>query len=168
MSERFDMANSEVIYVPVPGNSNCIYPIYVPVVMKEPEVFRSSGRLSAGDYEETKNNLAGFPALLPLIAALAPLVPGVIKGVSKLFKKDDKPKYRNTISNGQLLYHNVGPGGVRKNISNGYYSQRGYHGLQERKSGYPRVAPFNVGGYIPTNPNIKNLKDLQELYDKYE
>ena len=50
------MANSEVVYVPVPGNSNCIYPIYVPVVMREPEVFKSSGRLSAGDYEETKNN----------------------------------------------------------------------------------------------------------------
>lgn len=152
------MANSEVVYIPIPGNSNCIYPVYIPVVMREPEVFKSSGRLSENDYQSTKENLAGFPAILPLIAALAPLVPGVIKGVSKLFKgkNDNTPKYRNTVSSmGQLLYHNVGPGGVRK--SEGYYSQRGYHGLYDRKA-----------GYIPTNPNIKNLKDLQALYDKYD
>lgn len=152
---KFDMANSEVIYVKVPGNNNCIYPSYIPIVMKEPEVYRSTGKLSLGDYQSTVDNLGGNPALIPLIAALAPLIPAAISGVKKLFNKsDNKPKYRN-----------VNPYG------RGPYSQRGYHGLNENtyyKGGYPRVAPFNVGGYIPTNPNIKNLKDLQALYDKYD
>lgn len=154
----FNMAKSEVVYVPLPGKNNCMYPIYVPIVFREPEVYKSTGRLSAGDYNSTVDNLGGNPALIPLLAALAPLIPSAIKGVKKLFgRNDNTPKYRNTISYGQY--------------SRGPYSQRGYHGLDENvyyKGGYPRVAPFNVGGYIPTNPNIKNLKDLQALYDKYE
>lgn len=152
------MAKSEVVYVPLPGKNNCMYPVYIPIVFREPEVYKSTGRLSAGDYNSTVDNLGGNPALIPLIAALAPLIPSAIKGVKKLFgRNDNTPKYRNTNSYGQY--------------SRGPYSQRGYHGLDENKyymGGYPRVAPFNVGGYIPTNPNIKNLKDLQALYDKYE
>ena len=154
----FNMAKSEVVYVPLPGKNNCMYPIYIPIVFREPEVYKSTGRLSAGDYNSTVDNLGGNPALIPLLAALAPLIPSAIKGVKKLFgRNDNTPKYRNTNSYGQY--------------SRGPYSQRGYHGLDENvyyKGGYPRVAPFNVGGYIPTNPNIKNLKDLQALYDKYE
>lgn len=152
------MAKSEVVYVPLPGRNNCMYPIYIPITFREPEVYRATGRLSLGDYQSTVNNLGGNPALIPLIAALAPLIPGVISGVKKLFNRgDNKPKYRNVNSYGKY--------------SRGPYSQRGYHGLDENnyyKGGYPRVAPFNVGGYIPTNPNIKNLKDLQALYDKYD
>lgn len=154
----FNMAKSEVVYVPLPGKNNCMYPVYIPIVFREPEVYKSTGRLSAGDYNSTVDNLGGNPALIPLLAALAPLIPSAIKGVKKLFNRNDnKPTYRNTNSYGQY--------------SRGPYSQRGYHGLDENKyymGGYPRVAPFNVGGYIPTNPNIKNLKDLQALYDKYE
>lgn len=154
----FNMAKSEVVYVPLPGKNNCMYPVYIPIVFREPEVYKSTGRLSAGDYNSTVDNLGGNPALIPLLAALAPLIPSAIKGVKKLFgRNDNTPKYRNTNSYGQY--------------SRGPYSQRGYHGLDENKyymGGYPRVAPFNVGGYIPTNPNIKNLKDLQALYDKYE
>lgn len=158
----FNMAKSEVVYVPIPGKNNCMYPVYIPIVFREPEVYKSTGRLSAGDYNSTVDNLGGNPALIPLLAALAPLIPSAIKGVKKLFNRNDnKPTYRNSYR------------------SNGPYSQRGYHGLDENvyyKGGYPRVAPFNVGGYsnrmeggyIPTNPNIKNLKDLQALYDKYE
>lgn len=161
------MANSEVIYVPIPGKNNCIYPTYLPIVMKEPEVYKATGRLSVNDYNSTVDNLGGNPALIPIIAALAPFIPSAIKGIKKLFKgNDNKPKYRNVMGNGYY--------------SSGYYSQRGYHGLNENtyyKGGYPRVAQFNTscgfsrgryGGYIPTNPNIKNLKDLQALYDKYD
>ena len=154
------MAKSEVVYVPLPGKNNCMYPVYIPVVVREPEVYRSTGRLSLGDYQSTVDNLGGNPALIPLIAALAPLIPSAISGIKKLFNKgDNKPKYRNTYNNSYGKY------------SQGPYSQRGYHGLDENKyykGGYPRVAPFNVAGYIPTNPNIKNLKDLQALYDKYD
>lgn len=147
------MAKSEVVYVPIPGKNNCIYPIYVPIVVREPEVYKATGRLSLGDYNSTVNNLGGNPALIPLLAALAPLIPAAIKGVKKLFNRNDnKPKYRNVGSYGS--YGSYGPYGK------GPYSQRGYHGLNENI--------YYKGGYIPTNPNIKNLKDLQALYNKYE
>lgn len=126
------MNNKKVVYVPIPGNTTYEYPIFMPIVVEEPEVYKATGRLSAGDYEKTKENLAGFPALIPLIAALAPLVPAAIKGVSKLLSK--KPK-----NNRYALPPAQG----------GYYSTP-------------------TGGYIPTNPNIKTLKDIQNLYDEYE
>lgn len=178
------MAKSEVVYVPLPGKNNCMYPIYIPIVVREPEIYRSTGRLSLGDYQSTVDNLGGNPALIPLIAALAPLIPAAISGVKKLFNRNNStPKYRNVnpYSNGYLK------NSYGKLLGQGPYSQRGYHGLDENtyykggysnriEGGYPRVAPFNVGGYsnrmeggyIPTNPNIKNLKDLQALYDKYD
>ncbi len=162
----FNMSKSEVVYVPLPGKNNCIYPIYIPITFREPDVYRSTGRLSLGDYQSTVDNLGGNPALIPLIAALAPLIPAAVSGIKKIFNKSDKPKYRNTNNYNQ----NFNPYG-NSPYGNGPYSQRGYHGLDENvyyKGGYPRVAPFNVGGYIPTNPNIKNLKDLQALYDKYD
>lgn len=117
------MNNKKVVYVPIPGNTTYEYPILMPIVVEEPEVYKATGKLSAGDYEKTKENLAGFPALLPLIAALAPLVPAAIKGVSKLL--GSKPKNN-------------------------------------------RYTLPSQGGYIPTNPNIRTLKDIQSLYDKYE
>ncbi len=156
---NFNMAKSEVVYVPIPGKNNCMYPIYIPITFREPEVYRATGRLSLGDYNSTVNNLGGNPALIPLIAALAPLIPGVISGVKKLFNRsDNKPKYRNVSSYGYGPY-GYGPYG-NKPYGYGPYSQRGYHGLNENE--------YYKGGYIPTNPNIKNLKDLQALYDKYD
>jgi hypothetical protein len=147
------MSKSEVVYVPVPGHNNCIYPIYVPIVVKEPEIYRSTGRLSVNDYNRTVDNLGGNPALIPLLAALAPLIPAAVKGVKKLFNRSsNQPKYRNTMN-----YENNYSNGYR---SKGVWSQRGYHGFDD--------TTYLKGGYIPTNPNIKNLKDLQALYDKYE
>lgn len=159
---KFNMAKSEVVYVPIPGKNNCMYPIYIPIVVREPGVYKATGRLSLGDYQATVDNLGGNPALIPLIAALAPLIPSAIKGIKKLFGKDSNtPKYRN-------VNYNQYSNGYK---SRGMYSQRGYHGLNDnvyQMGGYQRVAPFNVGGYIPTNPNIKTLKDLQALYEKYD
>lgn len=125
------MNHSKVVYVPIKGNSKCIYPVYIPIVLNDKETYMASGSLSESDYEETTENLAGFPALLPLITALAPLA---ITGITKL----GKHIFKNRNARGQLLVHNVGPGGVRK-----------------------------TAGYIPTNPNIQTLKDLQKLYDNY-
>jgi hypothetical protein len=171
----FNMAKSEVVYVPLPGKNNCMYPIYIPITFREPEVYRATGRLSLGDYQSTVDNLGGNPALIAVIKALAPLIPSAISGIKNLFNRsDNKPKYRNVNSYGK---YSRGP--YNKPFGQGPYSQRGYHGLDENnyykggysnriEGGYPRVAPFNVGGYIPTNPNIKNLKDLQALYDKYD
>jgi hypothetical protein len=153
---RFNMAKSEVVYVPLPGKNNCIYPVYIPIVVREPDVYRATGRLSLGDYNSTVDNLGGNPALIPLLAALAPLIPSAISGIKKLFNKNNStPKYRNVIPQGSYgSYSPYGP------YSKGPYSQRGYHGLNENE--------YYRGGYIPTNPNIKNLKDLQALYNKYE
>lgn len=169
----FNMAKSEVVYVPLPGKNNCMYPIYIPITFREPEVYRATGRLSLGDYQSTVNNLGGNPALIAVIKALAPIIPSAISGIKNLLsKKDNRPKYRNTIPYNNMynnMYNTYGPQTMSR--GKGPYSQRGYHGLDENtyyKGGYPRVAPFNVGGYIPTNPNIKNLKDLQALYDKYD
>lgn len=156
---KFNMAKSEVVYVPLPGKNNCIYPIYIPITFREPDVYRATGKLSVNDYNDTVNNLGGNPALIPLLAALAPLIPSAISGIKKLFSKNNStPKYRNV---------NTSYGIMDGMYSRGPYSQRGYHGLNENeyyKGGY--IPP--VGGYIPTNPNIKNLKDLQALYNKYE
>lgn len=124
------MNNSEVVYVPIKGNSKCIYPVYIPIIVRDKETYRASGSLSNEDYEDTKNNLAGFPALIPIISALAPLA---IQGLTKL---------------GQHIFKN------RKS--------RGYIVPMTDQNGVRRTA-----GYIPTNPNIKNLKELQKLYDEY-
>lgn len=168
-----NMANSEVIYVPIPGKNNCMYPIYMPIVMREPEVYKATGRLSVGDYNSTVDNLGGNPALIPIIKTLIPLIPSAISMVKNLFNRSsDKPKYRNINYQNQRSYSRpLVQGSYGRPLGQGPYSQRGYHGLDESRyytGGYPRVAPFNVGGYIPTNPNIKNLKDLQALYDKYD
>lgn len=124
------MNNSEVVYVPIKGNSKCIYPVYIPIIIRDKETYRASGSLSNEDYEDTKNNLAGFPALLPIITALAPLA---IQGLTKL---------------GQHIFKNR--------------NARGYIIPTTNQNGIRRTA-----GYIPTNPNIKNLKELQKLYDEY-
>ena len=124
------MNNSEVVYVPIKGNSKCIYPVYIPIIIRDKETYRASGSLSNEDYEDTKNNLAGFPALLPIITALAPLA---IQGLTKL---------------GQHIFKNR--------------NARGYIIPTTNQNGVRRTA-----GYIPTNPNIKNLKELQKLYDEY-
>lgn len=125
------MNNAEVVYVPIKGNSKCIYPVYIPIIIKDKETYRASGSLSSEDYEDTKNNLAGFPALLPIISALAPLA---ITGLTKLGKHIFKDR-----------------------------KARGYIIPNTNFNGVRRTA-----GYIPTNPNIKTLKELQSLYDRYK
>ena len=122
--------NYKVIYIPL--NKDLIYPIYVPIVVNDEDIFLSSGKLSQNDYDETikLNKSCGFP-IAPFIAALAPVaIPALIKFGKKYFKKS---------SNGALIPVN----------------------------GYNEASTHTLGGYIPTNPNIKTLKDLQNLYDKY-
>lgn len=115
--------NHKVIYVPVSNNKNLLYPIYVPVVVDDTQTLLSSGKLSENDYMNTLdiNEKCGFP-IATLLAALAPVViPGIIKGTSKLI-------------------HKIRSSGPTDELS----------------------------GYIPTNPNIRTLKQLQQLYNKYD
>lgn len=134
--------NHKVVYVPVSNDKNLLYPIYVPVVVEDPNVLLSSGKLSEGDYLKTikLNEKCGFP-IAPLLAALAPIViPGLIKGTSKLISK---------IRGKGEICHMTG-----QNTYNPIYKRSGLND--------------EVSGYIPTNPNIKTLKQLQELYNKYD
>lgn len=129
--------NHKVVYVPL--TKDLLYPVYVPVVIDDEDILRSSGRLSRRDYDNTisLNNKAGFP-IAPLLAALAPVViPGVIKGIKKLINKS------NGVNDKSLSYVND-------------------------ELNYKSVNSNGISGYIPTNPNIKTLKQLQELYDKYD
>lgn len=107
--------------------------VNIPIVVEEPNVLAATGRLSKNDYHKTimmnmrsagSNEVGGFPALLPLLATLAPLIPVAIRGAKNLIHK------------------------IRGK------------GLPEAGAYAPAVA-----GYIPTNPNIKSLHDLQRLYD---
>lgn len=118
--------NHKIVYVPLTKDfqgNDLIYPIYLPVVVNQPEILMSSGSLSEDDYERTKEILhvdeeGGFP-LAPIIAALAPIViPGAIKAVKNVIHKFAKGENEEC-------------------------------------------------GYIPTNPNIRNLKQLQQLYEDY-
>lgn len=128
--DESDYLNYKVIYVPL--NSNLMYPIYIPVVVNDEDVLKSSGKLSKKDYYDTinLNKNCGFP-IAPILAALAPIViPAAVKGAKFLINK----------------IKSSGESEGRLNLGHG----------------------DELGGYIPTNPNIKTLKQLQALYDKYD
>ena len=143
--------NHKVVYVPL--TKDLLYPVYVPVVIDDEDILRSSGRLSRRDYDNTisLNNKAGFP-IAPLLAALAPVViPGVIKGIKKLINKSNgvNDKSLSCVNDKSLSYVN---------------DELNYKSVNS--NGISGQSP--ISGYIPTNPNIKTLKQLQELYDKYD
>lgn len=133
--------NHKIVYVPIGKDArgvDLMAPIYLPIVVDDPQTVYATGALSEDDFISTlkiynlkpddfasagSNEVGGFP-LAPLIAALAPIaIPPLITAAKKIFGKKS---------------------------SNGMYDSEDY------------------SGYIPTNPNIKNLKQLQMLYDKYQ
>ena len=46
-----EFLNYKVVYVPL--DTNLKYPIYIPVVVNDTDILKSSGRLSKRDYDET-------------------------------------------------------------------------------------------------------------------
>lgn len=139
--------NHKILYVPL--TKDTIYPIYVPIVLDNPEVLQSSGGLSEEDYNETikLNESCGFP-IAPLLAALAPvLIPAAVRIGKKIFGKGEDLTYQhikgvpNPNARGRVVYSE--------------YSK------------YPHRRNNLIAGYIPTNPNIRNLKQLQSLYNHY-
>lgn len=137
----------KIIYIPIGKDArgvDLLSPIYLPIVVDDPQTVYATGSLSDEDFISTLklynlkpndlqsaagNEVGGFP-LAPIIAALAPIaIPPLITAAKKLFGSRADPQGKK---------------------SNGMY------GDDEEMS-----------GYIPTNPNIKNLKQLQVLYDKY-
>lgn len=143
--------NHKILYVPL--TKDTIYPIYVPIVLDNPEVLQSSGGLSEEDYNETikLNESCGFP-IAPLLAALAPvLIPAAVRIGKKIFGKG-VPDREN------LTYQHI------KGVPNP--NARG-RVVYSEYSKYPHRRNNLIAGYIPTNPNIRNLKQLQSLYNHY-
>ena len=157
--------NHRIEYVPLTkdlNGNNLLYPIYIPINVDEPEVFAATGRLSKHDYRRTLKILhskpmlisagndvevqeAGFP-FAPLIAALAPIViPGAINAVKSLFKK--KSKGRAYLGRGD--------------------EEESDEEIEEITSEEEEESSDKQSGYIPTNPNIKTLKQLQKIYSSH-
>ena len=164
--------NHRIEYVPLTkdlNGNNLLYPIYIPINVDEPEIFAATGRLSKHDYKRTLKILhskpmlisagkpggndvevqeAGFP-FAPLIAALAPIViPGAINAVKSLFKKKSK---------GRL---NLGRGDDEEESDEEVEEITSEEEEEEESS-------EKQSGYIPTNPNIKTLKQLQKIYSSH-
>ena len=157
--------NHRIEYVPLTkdlNGNNLLYPIYIPINVDEPEVFAATGRLSKHDYKRTLKILhskpmlisagndvevqeAGFP-FAPLIAALAPIViPGAINAVKSLFKKKSKG---------------------RLNLGRGDDEEESDEEI-EKITSEEEDSSEKQSGYIPTNPNIKTLKQLQKIYSSH-
>ena len=143
--------NHKILYVPL--TKDTIYPVYVPIVLDNPEVLQSSGGLSEEDYNETikLNESCGFP-IAPLLAALAPvLIPAAVRIGKKIFGK-------GVPEDSGLTYQHI------KGVPNP--NARG-RVVYSEYSKYPYRRNNLIAGYIPTNPNIRNLKQLQSLYNHY-
>lgn len=148
--------NHKILYVPL--TKDTIYPVYVPIVLDNPEVLQSSGGLSEEDYNETikLNESCGFP-IAPLLAALAPvLIPAAVRIGKKIFGKGGVPEER--LNRDYLTYQHI------KGVPNP--NARG-RVVYSEYSKYPYRQNNLIAGYIPTNPNIRNLKQLQSLYNHY-
>lgn len=144
--------------------------------------------VSAGNKVEVKQ--AGFP-IAPIIAALAPIViPAAVKTFKSIFKKNksagedvdvdnvdvntdvdtDVEEYSNEeipedntdVDVEETYVEDTNPTDITsedeivETIDNSLNSD-----VQESSSGRRRA------GYIPTNPNIRSLKQLQTLYNKH-
>lgn len=177
------------------NGNHLIYPIYVPINVDEPEEFIATGKLSKHDYKKTLKLLhsrpvfkmdakgcgsveeAGFP-FAPLIAALAPIViPGAIKAAKNVI---NRIKNRNQSTNGSRadngkgrLY--MGRGEDEEEIEkeseeesvDDYVEDYNEGNSVEEVSEEDVVTEEKPSGYIPTNPNITNLKKLQHLYESH-
>lgn len=148
----------KIIYIPIGKDArgiDLLSPIYLPIVVDDPQTVYSTGSLSEKDFISTLklynlrpadlesaggNEVGGFP-LAPIIAALAPIaIPPLITAAKKLFGKK-----------------------ATQQSSNGMYE----HSSENSDQDIEISSDEEQSGYIPTNPNIKNLKQLQILYDKY-
>lgn len=168
--------NHKIVYVPLsndPNGNKLIYPIYLPIVVDEPDVLYSTGSLSKRDFLNTKriyhlsagedresgdlaNRYSGFP-IAPIIAALAPIViPGAIKAVKNIVSKF---KSSGALSDdaAEMLESDIIS--AIENDSNENVAEDTVEEIEDTT---------NESGYIPTNPNIRTLKQLQSLYDKYK
>ena len=98
------------------------------------------------------NESCGFP-IAPLLAALAPvLIPAAVRIGKKIFGKG------GISEDSCLTYQHI------KGVPNP--NARG-RVVYSEYSKYPYRRNNLIAGYIPTNPNIRNLKQLQSLYNHY-
>lgn len=155
----------KIIYIPIGKDArgiDLISPIYLPIVVDDPQTVYATGSLSDKDFISTLklynlrpedaiasaggNEVGGFP-LAPIIAALAPIaIPPLITAAKKLFGKKSSNGMYDTYSSGDSDINDL-------------------RTIEDRS--IELDSDEQSSGYIPTNPNIKNLKQLQVLYDKY-
>lgn len=132
--------NHKIVYVPVGKDTrgvDLLYPIYLPIVVDHPDVVYATGKLSEEDYDET----------LKLYNLDDETAAGEIGGfpLAPLIAALAPIAIPPLITAAKKIFG--------RNKSSGTELSGAY-------------APANAG-YIPTNPNIRNLKQLQALYEKY-
>ena len=118
---------------------------------------------------------AGFP-FAPLIAALAPIViPGAIKAAKNLINNFKNKSKGNYVDPAGRLYMGRGEESD-ESLDNGVSradtpQDVDYNDVSEKDDVSDDVSEevieSNKSGYIPTNPNITNLKKLQHLYESH-
>lgn len=165
------MINHRVEYVPLtkdPNGSTLVYPIYVPIVVDNPNTLISTGSLDPEDVAATKEilnitdedlrasneiasgngRIAGFPLAAVLSAVLPFAIPAAVK-----IGKNIINKFRNKNSTGRV---DLGRGEDIETSS-----------FEDDNTPLNEDDELYESGYIPTNPNISSLRKLQALYEKY-
>lgn len=169
------MINHRIEYVPLtkdPNGSTLVYPIYVPIVVDNPNTLISTGSLDPADVAATKeilnitdedlrasNEVAsgnGRVAGFPLAAVLSAILPFAIPAAVKVGKNIIN-KFRNKNSTGRAY---LGRGDDEDSDIETASFEDDNGSLNEDDEVYE-------SGYIPTNPNISSLRKLQALYEKY-
>lgn len=134
--------NHKIVYVPIGKDTrgvDLLYPLYVPIVVDHPDVVYSTGKLSEEDYNETL----------------------------KLYNLDEVEEEGSGEIGGfplAPLIAALAPIAIPPLVK----AAKKIFG-RNKSSGTElsgATDPYNAG-YIPTNPNIRNLKQLQALYEKY-
>lgn len=133
---------------------------------------------------------AGFP-FAPLIAALAPIViPGAIKAAKNVINRIKNRNQSKGYDSTGRLYMGRGDSEVDSeeesvndyvedydeeavekyddgnSVEDDYETSRAKEDYSEEED-YKSSAADKPSGYIPTNPNITNLKKLQHLYESH-
>lgn len=134
--------NHKIVYVPIGKDTrgvDLLYPLYVPIVVDHPDVVYATGKLSEEDYNETLK-------LYNLDESLE--------------ESESEEEASGEIGGFPLapLIAALAPIAIPPLIT---AAKKIFGRNKSSASG------TELSGYIPTNPNIRNLKQLQALYEKY-
>lgn len=136
--------------------------------------------VSAGNKVEVKQ--AGFP-IAPIIAALAPIViPAAVKTFKSIFKKNKSAGDNDVDTEVEEIPSEEVSSDIDTNVEESNIDDANTTDIDEDTNEIVETIdnslnsdvqsePVSSGrrraGYIPTNPNIRSLKQLQTLYNKH-